>query len=252
MKIYRCMYCNYSVIHNKERKGIHSTKYILGTHYETKHKQLLPPDMDGYRFCYWSITGKKVGNCVMCKRETDFNRTSMKYSRFCNDPACKQKYKEERDRRMIAKYGKVYILDDPAQQQKMLQARKISGTYTWSDGVTKFQYVGTYELDFLKHLDKDLHWPVGDLVMPSPHTYTYKYKDHDHFYIPDAFIPSLNCEVEIKSSARHEKQNNPDSREKEKIKDTLMRSCSNIINYIKIEDKNYSEFNALIQKEEES
>jgi len=250
MKIYRCMYCAYSAIPNKNKKGIHSAKYMMGKHYETKHKSMLPPDMDGYRFFYWSITGKQNGSCVMCKSPTDFNYVTMKYSRFCNSPACKQKYKEERDRRMIAKYGKVYLLDDPIMQQKMLQGRKISGTYTWSDGVTKFPYVGSYEQDFLRHMDKDLHWPVGDLIMPSPHTYTYKFKNEDHFYIPDAFIPSMNCEIEMKSTVRHEKQNNPDSREKEKIKDELMKSCSNIINYVKIDDKNYSEFDALIQKEE--
>ena len=207
MKIYRCEYCNYSVLHNKTKKGVHSPKYMMGKHYEDKHKKMLPPDWTGYRWFYYKLTGKERGSCVICHNDTEFNEISMKYSRFCNNPMCKQKYKEERDRRMIAKYGKLYLLDDPEQQKKMQQGRSIAGTYT------------------------------------------YRYKDKNHFYMPDVFIPSMNLEIEIKSSVRMEKQNE-ESREKEIIKDKLMKSCSNLINYIIIYDKNYDEFNKIIQKEE--
>ena len=150
---------------------------------------------------------------------------------------------------MIAKYGKLYLTQDPEMQRKMLQNRKISGVYQWSDGVTKLPYVGSYEKDFFRHLDMDLHWPAGDIVAPSPHTYTYSYNGKDHFYIPDAFIPSLNCEIELKSTVRQEKQN-PESYDKEKLKDELMKSCSNLINYLKIDNRDYTNFDALIQKEE--
>ena len=249
MKIYRCQHCKYSVTVNKDRKGVHSAKYLMGKHYDENHKDLIPSDMDGYRWFYYLLTKKSKGSCVMCHNDTDFNRITMKYSRFCNNPQCKQKYKEERDRRMMSKYGKLHLLNDEEQQKKMQQNRKIAGTYVWSDGKTKFPYLGSYELDFLKHLDIDLHWPPADIMMPSPHTYGYQYQGKEHFYMPDAYLVSLNCEVEIKSSVRQEKQN-PESREKEIIKDQLMKSCSNLFNYIKIDDMNYDEFNKLIQKEE--
>lgn len=173
----------------------------------------------------------------------------MKYSRFCNNPQCKQKYKEERDQRMMGKYGKLYLLDDPEVQKKMQQGRKIAGVYTWSDNKAKFNYLASYEKDFLLYLDNTLHWPSSDLIMPSPHTYTYEYQNKQHFYMPDAFIPSLNLEIEIKSSERQDKQNK-ESMEKEIIKDELMKSCSNLFNYIKIVNKNYDKFNMLINKEE--
>lgn len=247
MKIYRCQHCNYNITVNRE-KGKKSAKWKMGNHYETKHKNLIPSDMTGYQWFYYLLTKKTRGSCVICHNETDFNENTMKYSRFCNNPQCKQKYKEERDRRMIKKYGKIYLLDDPTMQQKMLANRKISGTYNWSDGKSKFQYTGSYELDFLRYLDQELHWPASDLFAPSPHTYSYEYKGESHFYMPDFFIPSKNLEIEVKSKDRMNNQN-PESKAKEKIKDELMRSLSNIFNYIIIFDKDYTKFNELMKED---
>lgn len=246
MKLYRCQHCNYTVQVNKE-KGKKSAKWKMGNHYETKHKNLIPPDMTGYRWFYFLLTKKSRGSCVICHNETDFNENTMKYARFCNNPQCKQKYKEERDSRMIKKYGKIYLLDDPDMQKKMQAGRRIAGTYTWSDGKTKFTYLSSYELDFLKYLDNELKWPASDLLAPSPHTYSYDYKDKSHFYMPDFFIPSLNLEVEIKDDGSA-KNINQESREKDKIKDDLMKSLSNLFNYIKIVNKDYTEFNEIIKE----
>lgn len=249
MKIYRCQFCNYNVTPENNKKSIISAKHKMGEHYENKHKELLPEDMDGFRWFYYTLTKKNHGECVICHNNTEFNKITMKYSRFCNNPQCKQKYKEERDKRMIAKYGKVCLLNDPEHQKKMLENRRISGIYNWSDGKTKLQYVSSYEMDFFRHLDQDLHWPSSDIISPSPHTYTYEYDGKQHFYIPDAFIPSLNCEIEIKSKDRMDRQN-PISKAKEIEKDKLMKSCSNLFNYIIIFDKDYTEFNKLIQKDQ--
>lgn len=248
MKLYRCKYCSYTIPADHSKKGEKSPKYKMGLHYEQKHKALIPQDMDGFRFFYYLLTKKDHGSCVICHNETEFNRVSMKYSRFCKNPQCKAKYKEEVDRRMIQKYGKVTLLNDPEQQKKMLAARKISGIYTWSDKKTQIPYVGSYEKDFFRHLDEDLHWPASDIMAPSPHTYSYEYKGEQHFYIPDAFIPSLNLEIEIKDDGSA-KNINHDSREKDKIKDELMHSCSNLFNYIKIINKNYMEFEEMIKED---
>lgn len=250
LRMYRCQHCSYSVTINKNNTGTKSAKWKMGNHYETKHKELLPPGYTGYRWFYYLLTGKEKGSCVECHNETDFNEVTMKYSRFCNNPVCKQKYKEERDRRMIKKYGKMYLTDDPEFQKKMQQGRRIAGEYTWSDGKTKLPYLSSYEMDFFRYLDVNLKWPVSDIIAPSPHTYQYEYKDKEHFYMPDAFIPSLNLEVEIKDDGSA-KNINYDSREKDKIKDALMRSCSNLFNYIKIVNKDYKEFEELIKKEDE-
>jgi hypothetical protein len=222
----------------------------MGHHYETVHKDMLPTNMDGYRWFYYLLTKKDRGSCVICKQETQFNRATMKYSRFCDNPLCKQKYKEERDRRMMNKYGKLYLLDDPEMQKKMLANRRISGTYQWSSNkaTEKLTYTSSYELDFLKMLDLVLHWPFSDICAPSPHTYEYEYQGKKHFYIPDFFISSISCEVEIKSSIGDVR--NKESYEKEAIKDNLMKSLHHMFNYIRIMDKNYTEFLKLIKEGE--
>ena len=123
---------------------------------------------------------------------------------------------------MIQKYGKLHILDDPEQQKKMQANRKIGGIYRWSDNKNQFMYLSSYEKDFLEYLDKKLNWIPSDLVAPSPHNYEYEYNGKKHFYIPDFFIPSLNLEIEIKSSIRMDKQN-IEKKEKEIEKDKLMK-----------------------------
>lgn len=248
MKIYRCQFCKYSVSVNQNDKGAKSAKNKMGEHYDTKHKALLPSDMDGYRFFYYLLTKKDRGSCVECHNETEFNRVTMKYSRFCKNPLCKQKYKQERDKRMMAKYGKIYLLDDPEMQKKMQQGRRIAGIYNWSDNKSHFSYLSSYEKDFLRYLDEELHWPASDIMAPSPHTYTYTYKNKQHFYMPDFFIPSLNLEVEIKDDGSA-LNINQESREKDKIKDDLMKSISNLIDYIKIVNKDYTEFRKLIKED---
>lgn len=250
MRIYRCQHCNYtSAIKQGGSKAAQSARNKMGEHYETKHKNLLPPDMDGYRYFYFLLTKKENGSCIICHNPTEFNRITMKYARFCDNPKCKQKYKEDRDKNVFAKYGKLYMTDDPEFQKKMQAGRRIAGVYTWSDGKTKLPYLSSYEMDFFKFLDQELHWPPTDIIAPSPHIFEYEYNGVKHFYMPDAFIPSINLEIEIKSSVRQQ-YHDPDSRAKEIEKDKLMKSCDNLFNYIIIYDKNYTAFKEMIAKED--
>lgn len=246
MKIYRCQHCKFTVmVKDGDRKQAVSARRKMGQHYDTTHRELIPSDMDGYRWFYYLMTKKDHGSCIECKQPTEFNRTTMKYARFCNNPICKQRYKEMVDKRMIAKHGKVTLLNDPEHQKKMQAGRRIAGIYNWSDGVTKLPYLSSYEKDFFRFLDEQLHWPGSDIIAPSPHTYTYDYQGKSHFYMPDAFIPSMNLEVELKSLIRVEKQD-PDAKAKDEIKDDLMKSCSTLFNYIKIVDKDYTQFREMI------
>jgi len=249
MLIYKCQHCDYTIAPKmNDKKDKISAKHKMGEHYEKKHKDLLPKDMTGYQWFYYLLTKKDHGSCIICHNQTEFNEATMKYARFCNNPQCKQRYKESVDKNMIGKYGKVNLLSDMEQQKKMLANRKISGIYTWSDNSVKIGYVGTYELDFLKYLDQDLHWKSSDILSPSPHTYEYICNGKKHLYIPDFYLPSLNLEVEIKSSIRMDKQN-IDSRAKEIEKNKMMESCSNLFTYIIIYDKKYDEFMKLLKEE---
>ena len=216
----------------------------LYNHIENKHKEMIPKDMTVQQYYYYMKTGKMNGNCVMCKQPTGWNQNTGKYNRFCGNPKCKEEYVKIMKGRMVAKYGKTHLLNDPNKQREMLANRSISGTYTWSDGKHETTYTGSYELDFLKTLDGFFDWDPEDISMPSPHTYTYKYEGEDKFYIPDVFIHSLDLEIEIKDGGdnpnNHHKIQDVD-KEKERLKDEVM--CSQkAVHYIKITNKNYENF----------
>lgn len=212
-------------------------------HLEKAHIDMMPPEMCSWQFIYYLRTGKTHGNCIICKRPTKWNDKTNKYHRFCDNPKCREKYVDTFKQRMIGKYGKVNLLNDPEQQKKMLANRKISGVYEWRDKIHKHSYTGTYEKSFLEFLDNILNFDPEDVIAPSPHTYYYIYEGKQHFYIPDFFIPSLSLEVEIKESNNtHPRMEH--NREIEYLKDARMRveTKKTSINYIKIVDKKYDEF----------
>lgn len=222
----------------------------LYNHIESKHRDMIPKDMNVQQYYYYMKTGKMNGNCVMCKKPTSWNHNTGKYNRFCGDEKCKEEYVKIMKSRMVAKYGKTHLLNDPNKQREMLANRSISGVYKWSDGKHETTYTGSYELDFLKTLDGFFDWDPTDISMPSPHTYTYKYEGEDKFYIPDVFIHSLDLEIEIKDGGdnpnNHYKIQAVD-KHKEALKDEVM--CSQkAFHYIKITNKNYENFFSFLKE----
>lgn len=231
--MYKCKICKKTFT---ELQGLYN-------HIERKHANMIPENMSVEQYYYFMKTGKVNGNCVMCKQPTSWNKNTNKYNRFCDNPKCKEKYVEEFRKRMIGKYGKVHLLNDPEKQREMLANRSISGKYKWDDG-TETIYTGGYEHDFLKMMDGFFDWDPSDIIMPSPHNYVYKYNGEEKFYIPDVFIPSLNLEIEIKDGGdnpnMHHKIQDVD-KVKEKNKDEVMTSQKSF-HYIKITNKNYTNF----------
>ena len=223
------------------------------SHLEKHHDEMIPEDMDGWQFSYYLRTGKTHGNCVMCKKPTTWNNKTHKYNRFCNNPKCKEKYREIFKKRMIGRYGKTTLLNDPEQQKKMLANRKISGKYLWRDHVHETPYTGSYEKNFLEFLDVILNFDPEDVMAPSPHTYYYIYQGEKHFYIPDFFIPSLGLEIEIKDGGdnanKHPKIQAVD-KVKEKLKDEVM--TKNHFSYIKIVNKENEKFLSFLNQAKEN
>lgn len=202
-----------------------------------EHPSVRPKGFTDLRYFYYTITGKTEGRCIVCKKPTDWNEETGKYNRFCNNPKCKEKYKEEFQKRMISRYGKTTRMDEPDFQRKLLEVKHISGKYKFSDG-GEVPYVGSYEKDFLMMLDRLLNYRSTDIMSPSPHTYYYMYDGKKHFYIPDFFIPNLELEIEVKqNTSKHPKILAVD-KVKEKLKDQVMIENPKI-NYLKIVDKNY-------------
>ena len=210
------------------------------SHLEKKHNAMIPEDMTPWQFFYFLKTDKKNGNCVVCKKPTGWNEKTHKYHRFCDNPSCKEKYRETFKKRMIGKYGKVSLLDEPDQQRRMLENRSISGEYLWSDHHHTTKYTGSYEKSFLEFADLVMNFDPSDIMAPSPHTYYYIYEKKRHFYIPDFYIPSLNLEIEIKDGGdnvnKHPKIQAVD-KVKEKLKDEVMSSNRSTFNYLKIKNK---------------
>lgn len=218
-------------------------------HLGKRHNDLIPPGQTPWQHAYILQTGKTSGRCIMCKEETTWNDSTHKYNRLCGKQRCHDEYVAMFKARMIGKYGKTTLLNDPEQQRKMLANRSISGEYVWKnvdDGKEhKFSYTGSYEKAFLEFLDLDLFFDPQDIFSPSPHTFFYIFEGKKHFYIPDFYIASLNLEIEIKDGGdnpnMHHKIQDVDKR-KERAKDLMMQSNKKNFNYIKIVNKEHDKF----------
>lgn len=243
-------------IHCKFCERILKDEESYASHIDRMHHDMMIPGMVPRQFVYYLRTGKTHGSCVICKKETRWNDKTNKYHRFCDNPKCKEIYRETFKNRMMDKYGKVTLLNDPEQQKKMLAARKISGEYQWSDRnpLHKFNYTGSYEHDFLLFMDHVLDFDPSDIMMPSSHVYYYIYQNEKHFYIPDCFIPSLDLEIEIKDGGDNP-NNHPKIQEvdkaKEHLKDEIFKSPKIPFNYLKIVNKEYMKFFKYLEEAKE-
>lgn len=210
-------------------------------HIKVHHPGLKPKGYTDMQFLYYCITGKTHGSCIQCGKDTTWNESNGKYNRFCNNPKCKQEYTKIAKQRMIDKYGKAHLLNDPNMQRKMLKNKSISGSYKFSNKSGFVDYVGSYEKDFLYVMDHIMGFSAKDIMGPSPHNYIYMYEGKAHVYIPDFYIPNYNLEIEIKTDENMHHKIQAVDKVKEKLKDEVM-SKNPSVNYFKILDKDYTEF----------
>lgn len=240
MRSTRCLFCER--IFNDKQNFCHHVAY--------KHNDQIPEEYEPLEFAYSLLVHKDVGRvCVQCRKNSvHFNQETLKYERLCDNPACKEAYTKMMKERMVKVYGKEHLLNEAEMQRKMIYNHANAHDYAW-DNKHKFRVIGTYEVDFLDHL-KSLHWTPNDIIAPSPNNYWYKWKDGTtHLYIPDFFIPSLSLEVEIKESNNtHPRMEH--MREIEYLKDNRMEfeTKKTNINYIKILDKKYEDFDRIYVK----
>lgn len=234
MRNRKCPYC--TMVFNE--------KHLFCNHVVNEHNDQIPEDVEiPLEYAYSLMVNKEMGRlCTECRRNgVPFNTSTLKYARFCSD-ACKDTYVKTVKGRMVNKYGKEHMLDDPEMQEKMINNHPNAKDYIWDDQHT-FRIIGTYEEDFMNKL-KSLNWDPDDILAPSPHIIRYKWKDGtDHFYIPDFELPSIGLIVEIKQG-NFNTSYMEHNREIEALKDAAVRrECQNIgMHYIKILDKDYSEF----------
>ena len=90
-RLLRCPFCDFKT----------NRPDALENHLEKKHLDMIPPDMEPAQYVYFIRTGKTHGSCVICHKDTVWNKKTGKYHRFCDDPRCKQKYIDQFQKRMI-------------------------------------------------------------------------------------------------------------------------------------------------------
>lgn len=219
----------------------------FGNHMRKEHPGTIPEDWTDLRYAYFIHTGKEKGTCSECGAETAWNETSGKYSRLCSNPNCKKQFRDRVMAGMRKKYGQANMLEDPSFRERMLTHRRISGEYQFADG-GKVAYMGTLEKAFLKMLDTFFHFPSSDIMSPSPNRYLYYYENENdlehvgqHMYVPDFFIPSLNLEIELKSSDNQRPRNLLVDVPKDAAKDIAMIK-NPMINYCKVYENDYYVF----------
>ena len=174
----------------------------------------------------------------MTGKPTKFNIVTGRYERFADLKASEQ-YREMFKKRMIQKYGKAHLLDEPDQQKKMLANREISGEYKWSDGSIT-PYTAGYERKFLEYLETYLDWEnPGDIMGPAPMTFPYiDAEGKQRFHLPDFYITSLNLIVNVKASDNtHYRLRDIDD---ERAQDAAIKKSD--FNYLKLYDNKFSKF----------
>lgn len=214
---------------------------------EANHKAMVPTCVTTKQWLF-NIRNRlpptqQYGKSIMTGKPTPWNETLGRYERLANEEERKA-YREMFRERMLKKYGKDTLLNDPEVQQKMLSRRKISGNYEFQDG-SLTPYVGKYELDFLQVMDISLGWSANDIFAPCPFIvpYTSPRDKKQHFYMPDILIDSLKLVVEIKSEDnKHYRKRDEDI---EQAKDRAIEKSK--FNFVKIYDKDYRDFIEVIK-----
>ena len=209
-------------------------KHSLYEHIERSYGNLLSDEMPASRL-FFNLKYKKTnGRCVMTGKPTKWNNTTERYERFADEKAA-DAYREMFKKRMLSKYGKTHILNEPEQQKKMLDNRKITTDYKWEDGSVS-RVTSKYERDFLEMLESTYGFTQQALSEP-PTLYYSLSKDQTAFYLPDFYIPSMNLIIEIKGS-------NPHYQQRDSHKENLKGSSATKdgFEFLQINDMNYLEF----------
>ena len=210
----------------------------------TKYHADLIGDEDPYKYLYEKRNpGPYI--CPICKKNPrEWDPKKRKYTRICNDPKCKEEARKQFQKNMKRVYGTDNLLNDPERQAELLANRSISGKYKFPDGV-EIIYVGTYELDFLEHCVNHFSWDSTD-VIPCPISLFIEYYDpytkKKRWYMPDFYIPKYNVVIEIKDGSKYPVE----SKAKAVLKEQAVIKA-NRFNYIKIVDKDYTDFDDFIE-----
>lgn len=226
---YKCPYCDFKASRND-----------LVDHVEKKHEELIPEGYTAARAVYDFVNGKDYGVCMICKHPVyKWNDKINRYYNLCDNPACRKAVRDTALQRHIKVYNKPTLLNDEEHQEKMLANRRISGKYTFSDGVTH-TFTGKYEKNALEFMDKVMGIPGKDLQCPGP-VLNYIYKGENHKWITDIYYIPANLLIEIKDGGSNPNNRSMISyREKQVAKEEMITSIGTF-NYVRLTDNNFAQ-----------
>lgn len=227
-KRYKCPYCEERL--EKEK---------LIDHVEDNHDDLIPEKETPAQVVFNHIHKKTHGTCVICKNPTLWNEKAGRYDRLCSDK-CKETMRENFKTNSLSKHGKYNFTADPEFQEKMLKGRKISSTYTFSDG-GKVDYVGSYEKKFLEFVDKVMNIESKDIIAPGP-IIEYEFDGEIHHWITDFYYVPGNLVLDVKDGGK-----NPNTRPMEEYREKQLAKEAAIkklrkYNYLRLTDNNFGQF----------
>lgn len=233
---YKCLYCD-------DRY----TRIDLIEHINDEHEDYIPEGYSAVRVVYDYINKKPTGyngKCTECGGPTRWDENKARYDRQCQKQACKDSYKKKFEENMIRSTGVSRISQTAEGQKKMLANRKISGYYTFRDGVKK-PYCGSYEKNALEFMDKVMNINSYDIECPGP-ILEYTYEGKVHMYITDFFYQPYNLIIEVKDGGDNpNRRNMPEYRAKQIAKEQYIIKHTNY-NYIRLTDNKLNQLIAVM------
>ena len=181
--------------------------------------------MDAAQALYNSTHGTIHGRCMVCGNPTDWNESTGKPYKLCNNPNCRKQLKAQYNKNLMNARGidQHTLMGNVEHQKAMMANRKIAGMYEFADG-GKVEYVGSLEQAFLKFCDQTLELKSSQ-VLPAPESFEY-YDTKDRVrrsYIPDYYLPDYNLIVEVKDAGNGNPAFQEETRYKVDMKDAVMR-----------------------------
>lgn len=229
IKKYKCPYCD-----------LKATRSDLVDHVDRVHNELIPENYTAAQAVYDFINNKNYGTCMIChKKIYKWNDKINKYYNLCDDKKCRDEVRRIALERHMRVYNKPTLLNDAEHQEKMLANRRISGSYTFTDG-GKITYTGSYEKNTLEFMDKILEIPSKDIQAPGP-VLEYEYNGVKHKWITDIYYIPGNLLIEVKDGGSNpNKRTMTVYREKQIAKEKMITDLGTF-NYIRLTNNDFSQ-----------
>lgn len=235
---YKCPYCDKRF--NKED---------LVSHVGDKHDDMIPEGYSAFRLVFDYVNKKPAGyngKCIICGNESGWDENKGKYNRICSNPACKKKYIQSFEERMMKSKGVTRISSTADGQAKMLANRKISGEYKFQDGGIR-TYTGTYEKKALEFMDKVMDIQSIDVTTPGP-ILEYDFEGKTHIYISDIYYAPYNLIIEVKDGGNNPNMRSmPEYRAKQIAKEKYIIKNTDY-NYLRLTNNDFSQLLAVFME----